>query len=84
MRRLGRRALVAEKVEGLPEVFAWRHEIAAWRRLPPLAAVGGDPRPEGGLAAICSWSVLRSAAAGGRRGRGLRGGRGGDRQLVSG
>ena len=31
--------------------------------LPRLAAVGGEAAPEGGLAAICSSSVLRSELA---------------------
>ena len=57
LRRLGRRALVAEKVESLAEVFAWRHGVGAggasgdWSR-----AAGTGPRRAG-------WrrSVLRAS-----------------------
>ena len=79
----GRRALVAEKVDGLPEVFARRHEMSA-AALPRLLAVGGEAparrRVGGDL-------FLERLEIGGSRGRGcrsLRGGRGGDRQFISG
>ena len=75
---VGRRALIAEKVDGPPQVFAWRHHVrarVAW-------AIGRSRRgggPGGGVGGDLFFERLEIGVSRGRRGRRLGGGRGGDR-----
>ena len=76
----GRCALIAEKVEGLPEVFAWRHHVCAV----VASAIGRSRRggaPGGRVGGDLFFERLEIGGSRGRRGRGLRRGRGGDRQF---
>ena len=76
LRRLGRRALVAEKVEGLPEVFAWRHGVSAGG----ASAIGRGRRgraPGGRVGGDLFFERLEIGGSRGRRGRRLGRGRGG-------
>jgi hypothetical protein len=79
-RRLRRRIVVAEKVDGLPEIFAWRHRGGDGGG----SGIGGGRGAGGRVGGDLLFERLEIGGRGGRRSRRRRRGRGGHRQLVGG